>query len=402
MYPGLIEQLARENKSKIVLLIMDGLGGVQSGPNSLTELQQAHTPNLDALAKKSICGLLNPIAPGITPGSGPAHFSLFGYDPVESLIGRGVLEAAGIGMEITERDVATRINFATIGPDGKIVDRRAGRISSEECERLCKKLQEKIDLGPEYEVIISPVKEHRAMVVLRGDGLSGEINDTDPQAEGLEPLEAKGENPKAQKAAELFNKIIAQAKEILADEPRANFILMRGFAGARKYPSMQERFKLNAYAIANYPMYRGVAKLIGMKLHPITPDVKTEFEALQEVFDEYDYFFLHVKYTDSRGEDGEYFEKIKVIEEVDSYIPMITDLNPDVIAVTGDHSTPTALASHSWHPVPVLIHAANCRYDAVQAFDEISCIQGGLGIINSLDLMPILLANAGRLLKFGA
>jgi 2,3-bisphosphoglycerate-independent phosphoglycerate mutase len=402
MYPGLIENLARENNTKIVLLVLDGIGGVQSGPNALTELQQAHKPNMDALAKRSICGLMNPIAPGITPGSGPAHFSLFGYDPVESLIGRGVLEAAGIGMEITHRDVATRINFATIGADGMITDRRAGRISSEECERLCAKLQSKIDLGKDVQVIIKPVKEHRAMVVLRGDGLSGEICDTDPQAEGLAPIPARGENPKAEKAAKLFNEVIGQAQKILSDEPKANFIMMRGFAGAKAYATMQERFKLNAYAIANYPMYRGVAGLLGMKLHPITKDVKTEFEALKEVYNDYDYFFMHVKYTDSRGEDGQYYEKIKVIEEVDTYIPMITALNPDVIAITGDHSTPTALASHSWHPVPVLIHAKNCRFDAVQTFDEIACIQGGLGIMNSVDMMAILLANAGKLLKFGA
>ena len=402
MYQGLVENLAVKNDSKIVLLVMDGLGGVQSGPNSLTELQQAHTPNLDALAKKSICGLMHPIAPGITPGSGPAHFSLFGYDPVDALIGRGVLEAAGIGMEITSRDVATRINFCTIGEDGKIVDRRAGRIPTEECERLCVKLQEKVDLKGKAEFIIKPVKEHRAMIILRGDGLSGDLQDTDPQAVGLEPLPARANVPEAQKTAELVDEIIRQAKEILSDEPKANFIMMRGFAGARHYPSMEDRFKLNSYTIANYPMYRGVATMLGMKLHPITVDTKTEFQALADVYNDYDFFFIHVKYTDSRGEDGDYYGKIKIIEEVDGYIPMITELNPDVFAVTADHSTPTTMAAHSWHPVPVMLRAKNCRWDNVQTFDEISCIQGGLGIIHSVDLMPTMLANAGRLLKFGA
>jgi len=402
MYQGLVENLAVKSDSKIVLLVLDGLGGVQSGPNSLTELQQAHTPNLDAMAKKSICGLLHPIAPGITPGSGPAHFSLFGYDPVDALIGRGVLEAAGIGMEITARDVATRINFCTIGDDGKIIDRRAGRIPTEECERLCKKLQEKVDLKGKAEFIIKPVKEHRAMVVLRGDGLSGELQDTDPQAVGLEPLPCRPNVPEAQKTAELVNEVIRQAKEILSDESKANFIMMRGFAGSRHYPSMEDRFKLKSYAIANYPMYRGVASLLGMTLHPITEDVKTEFEALREVYLEYDFFFIHVKYTDSRGEDGDYYGKIKIIEEVDGYIQMISDLNPEVFVVTADHSTPTTMASHSWHPVPVMLKAKNCRYDNVQYFDEISCLQGGLGIMNSVDLMPTMLANAGKLLKFGA
>ena len=399
-----VEELAFQNEKKIVLLVMDGVGGLQMPGREGTELHVARIPNLNLLARQGSCGLMDPIMPGVTPGSGPAHFALFGYDPVENNIGRGVLEAAGIGMELTPDDVAVRINFATIDEKGNIVDRRAGRIPTEECERLCKKLQEKVDLGPDVQFIIKPVKEHRAMIVLRGKGLSGDLLDTDPQQTGVPALPATPavDTEEARRTAKIVDELVRQVKEILADEPKANFILLRGFAKNRHYRSMEERFKLRAYAIANYPMYRGVAKLVGMKLHPITPDVKTEFEALREVWNDHDFFFLHVKYTDSRGEDGDFDAKVKIIEEVDSYIPMITELNPDVLVVTGDHSTPAVLKSHSWHPVPVILAAPTARMDDVERFDEVSCAKGTLGRFPTVELMSLMLAHALRLKKFGA
>jgi len=402
---SLIESLVIPAKSKIVFLILDGLAGMPD-PGRGTELQAANTPNLDALAARSVCGLLDPIMPGVTPGSGPAHFSLFGYDPVENNIGRGLLEGVGIGMELTPRDVVARINFATLGEDGLITDRRAGRIPNEECRRLCGILQEAIDLGPDTEFTIMPVKEHRAMILIRADGLSGEMRDTDPQKVGLAPLPAGAlpgaEGPEADKTVELVDRFVAQARKTLASEERANGVLTRGFAKGREYRSMADRFGLDAHAIAGYPMYRGVASLIGMTLHEITPDPKSSFEALQAVYSDHDYFFVHVKPTDARGEDGDFDGKLKVIEDVDALLPMVTGLEPDVLVVTGDHSTPSQMASHSWHPVPVLLNGPLCRPDAVATFDEIAVITGGLGRQPMVNLMALALAHAGRLAKFGA
>ncbi len=402
---SLIESLVIPGSTRIVFLILDGLSGLPD-PVQGTELQAARTPNLDALAKRSTCGLIDPIMPGVTPGSGPAHFALFGYDPLENNIGRGLLEGVGIGMELTPRDVVARINFATIGPEGLITDRRAGRISNDECHRLCGILQQAVNLGPDAEFKIMPVKEHRAMILIRADGLSGELRDTDPQKVGLAPLEPAAlpgsEGPEAERTAALVSRFIAQARQALGGEQKANGVLTRGFAKGRSYRSFSERFGLDAYAIAGYPMYRGVASLLGMTLHPVTPDPRSSFEALQAVYNDHEFFFIHVKPTDARGEDGDFAGKKKVIEEVDALLPMITGLEPDVLVITGDHSTPSQMAAHSWHPVPVLLSSPLCRTDAVQTFDEIAAASGGLGRMPSVNLMALALAHAGRLAKFGA
>jgi 2,3-bisphosphoglycerate-independent phosphoglycerate mutase len=397
-----IDQLTIEEPSKIVFLIMDGLGGMQFPGKQGTELEAAHTPNLDALAREGTTGMIVPVSYGITPGSGPAHFALFGYDPLEANIGRGVLEAAGIGFPLTDRDVAVRGNFVTLDADGNIVDRRAGRIASELSTQVCERLQRDISRIDDIEVIIRPVKEHRFLLVLRGRGLSGEIADTDPQETGVPPLEPRPLTPEAAHTAEVVKTFVERARQVLKDEKQANGVTLRGFAKHRPYKSMLERFKLRSLAIANYPMYRGVAFLIGMDLNPITADVPTQFDALEESWDKYDFFFLHVKYTDARGEDGDFDAKVKVIEEVDALVPRITALKPEVLVVTGDHSTPAAMRSHSWHPVPVLLHAATCRRDGSEAFGESTCLRGGLGIFPSRHLMALALAHAGRLKKFGA
>jgi len=401
-YEELIDSLTIEADTKIVLLVLDGVGGLRMEGRSGTELQVAKKPNLDELAEKSICGLLDPVAPGISPGSGPGHFALFGYDPLSANIGRGVLSAAGLGFDLTDRDVAARANFCTLDRAGKVIDRRAGRIDSEVNKALCEKLRQGINLGPGVQVFIETEKEHRALVVFRGDGLSGDVSDTDPQVVGEPPLEPMALTPEAEKTARLVKLFSEQAQALLAEQPRANMILLRGFAKHRPYKSMSERYKLRALCIANYPMYRGVAKLIGMDLHPITPDVPSEFEALQENFNKYDFFFVHVKTTDARGEDGDFEAKVKAIEDIDALIPRITALNPDVFVVTGDHSTPAALKSHSWHPVPVLLYSSTCRADAVDRFDEIACLQGGLGRLPAMQLMGVALAHAMRLKRFGA
>jgi 2,3-bisphosphoglycerate-independent phosphoglycerate mutase len=401
----LIESLVIPGSTRIVFLILDGLSGLPD-PVQGTELQAARTPNLDALAKRSACGLIDPIMPGVTPGSGPAHFALFGYDPLENNIGRGLLEGVGIGMELSSRDVVARINFATLGPDGSITDRRAGRISTEECRRLCDVLQQAVDLAPEAEFRIMPVKEHRAMILISADGLSGELRDTDPQKVGLAPLEPAAhpgaEGPEADRTAALVSRFIDQARAALAGEEKANGVLTRGFAKWRSYRSFSERFGLDAYAIAGYPMYRGLASLLGMTLHPMTPDPRSSFAALQAAYNDHEFFFVHVKPADARGEDGDFEGKKKVIEEVDELLPMVTGLKPDVLVITGDHSTPSQMAAHSWHPVPVLLSSPLCRTDAVQTFDEIAAASGGLGRMPSVNLMALALAHAGRLAKFGA
>jgi len=402
MDPELLTSLLFPSSAKIVFIILDGVGGIQMEGKGGTELQVARKPNLDQLAEVSSCGLLDPVAPGITPGSGPAHFALFGYDPIQYNIGRGILEATGIDFPLTERDVVARINYATVDRNGIVTDRRAGRIATETNERICRKLQQNIKLSPGVEVIIEPVKEHRAVLVLRGEGLRGEIEDTDPEREGIPPLRPKASTPGAENTAALVEKIVSQTREILSDEPKANMILLRGFAKHVRYPSMKERYGLNSLAIAAYPMYRGISRLVGMTVLPNVSNLEEEFKALEDNFPQYDFFFLHVKQTDSRGEDGNFDAKVGVIEEVDRYIPRVCALKPEVLVVTGDHSTPAKLRSHSWHPLPVILHSPSCLIDPVKKFDEVSCIGGILGRIPSVQLMPLALAHARRLTKFGA
>jgi 2,3-bisphosphoglycerate-independent phosphoglycerate mutase len=402
MHSELIDTLIVKNQSKIIFLIMDGLGGLPMPGRDETELEAAHTPNLDALAKKSICGLLDPVGYGITPGSGPAHFALFGYDPVKNSIGRGILEGAGIDFPMTEKDLLVRINFATVDRQGRVVDRRAGRIDNETNRRICQKLQERVRPDGPVQVMFEPVREHRALLVLRGDGLREEIAETDPQQTGVPPVFPRALIPAAEPTAAFFAELLGKAERVLADEAKANMILLRGYACYRKYPSLAARFGLNALAVAAYPMYRGIARLLGMDVAPQMDSIGAQIEVLRRNFLKYDFFFIHIKPTDSRGEDGDFEAKVNVIEAVDALVPQITDLNPDVLVVTADHSTPAALAAHSWHPVPVLLAAQTCRPDPVIRFGERACIQGGLGRMPMVYLMAQALAHAKRLEKFGA
>lgn len=401
MDPDLIDTLVVKNTSRIVFLIMDGLGGLPQAGTGKTELEAASTPNLDALTARSVCGLLDPVGYGVTPGSGPAHFALFGYDPVRNNVGRGVLEGAGIDFPMTERDLLTRLNFATVDHNGRIIDRRAGRIDTETNRRICQKLQDNVHLK-DVDVIFAPVREHRALLVLRADRLREEIEETDPQKTGVPPLPPKATIPEAAETESLLMDLTAQATKVLTDETKANMILLRGYAKYRRFPSITERFGLNPLAIASYPMYRGIARLLGMTVCTSTNTIEEEIVALKDNYGAYDFFFVHVKPTDSRGEDGNFAEKVKVIEQVDALLPQVTSLDPDVLVVTGDHSTPAALASHSWHPVPVILAAKSCRPDRVERFGERDCICGGLGRMPTVHLMGLALAHAQRLEKFGA
>lgn len=401
MKDSFIDTLIEENKTKIVYLILDGVGGLQIGNGRKTELEAARTPNLDWLAKNSSNGLIVPVAAGVTPGSGPAHFALFGYDPIECNIGRGVLEAAGIGFQLTDRDVAVRGNFATIDSEGRVTDRRAGRISTEENNRICEKLSRQIQVEG-IDLFIEPVKEHRVLIVLRGDDLGGAVSDTDPQATGVKPLAPRALDSASQKTAQIMTDLLGQVRTILADEPQANMVTLRGFAKHHPYPSMKDRYGLRSLCIANYPMYRGVAFLIGMDLHPVMPDASSQFDVLEQNFDDYDFHFFHLKSADKTGEDGNFDAKVAAIEEIDGMLPRLTALNPDVLVITGDHSTPSALKSHSWHPVPVLLHSQYSRLDDAERFTEKESLKGALGQFPSKDLMALALAHALRLKKFGA
>lgn len=397
-----IPPLLRPEKTKIVLLVMDGLGGLPVEPGGPTELEAAATPNMDKLAREGTLGQTNPIRPGITPGSGPAHLALFGYDPIVYEIGRGTLEAVGVGLEVKKGDVAARGNFCTLDADGKIIDRRAGRIPTMEALPVVEKLK-KIQL-PGVTSEVRHVKEYRFAVVLRGEGLSPEINDTDPQITGVPPLPARASAPAAEFTAGLFNQWIKQAQMVIKNEPKANGITLRGFATHPGLISFQQAYGLRAACVAVYPMYRGVSQLAGMDIVQFSGETpEDEFNALASAWEDYDFFFVHIKKTDSKGEDGDFTGKAQIIETLDAALPRLLDLKPDVLIITGDHSTPARLKTHSWHPVPFLLWApATARPDDQVQFGERSCARGGFGTISALDTLPLALAHALRLNKFGA
>ncbi len=395
-----LKSLAVKAESKIVLLVLDGLGGLPVEPGGPTALEAARTPNLDRLAAQGVTGLADPVAPGITPGSGPGHLALFGYDPLQYQIGRGVLEALGIDFELAASDVAARGNFCTLDEGGRITDRRAGRISTEVCAKLCGLLDTIQVEG--VEIFVRPVKEHRLVVVFRGEGLSDQLTESDPQRLGEAPLKVEAKTPEAERTAGLVNAFIEKARSHLRDKHPANMILLRGLAKHPNLPTYQELYRLRAAAIAVYPMYRGLGKLAGMDALATGPSVKEEFEALRQHWQAYDFFYLHVKGTDTAGEDGNFQAKVAVIEEVDREIPALVALHPDVLVVTADHSTPAALKAHSWHPVPVLLSARFCRPDRAQQFSERECLQGGLGRLRGREILPLALAHALHLVKFGA
>jgi 2,3-bisphosphoglycerate-independent phosphoglycerate mutase len=395
-----IGEVAIPSPSKIVFLVIDGLGGLPHPETGKTELETAQTPNLDNLARKGICGLSEPVSPGITPGSGAAHLALFGYDPFRFAIGRGILEALGIDFPLQPGDVVARGNFCTVNEGGIILDRRAGRLSTEKCVELCQQLSQiRIDGA---KLLISPVKEHRFIVVFRGNSLRAELSDSDPNKISVAPKQVTALAPKASETAALANEFIAKAKAILAKSHPANMVLLRGFSQRPHFPLMSEVYKLKPAAIAAYPMYRGLAKLLGMEVLNTGVSIAEEFATLSQRYTEYDFFFLHVKQADTAGEDGDFRRKTKVIEEVDTALPQLLKLNPEVIIVTGDHSTPALLKGHSWHPVPFLLHSPWCRPDDVTEFSERACAKGSLGRFPALDIMPLAMAHALKLVKFGA
>jgi 2,3-bisphosphoglycerate-independent phosphoglycerate mutase len=398
-----IRQLISPNDTKIVLAVVDGLGGLQHPDTGRSELEAANTTHLDRLVQDSACGLTVPVAPGVTPGSGPGHLALFGYDPLRFLVGRGVLEALGVDFDLQPQDVAARGNFCTLDAEGRIIDRRAGRIATEESAAICEKLQQ-VDL-PNTQLFVQPVREHRFLLVLRPEDsleLSDRLADTDPQREGATPLPARALDAKARHTAELVDTFVAGARERLNGTSPANGLTLRGFAKHPTMPSFPETFGLRAAAIAVYPMYRGLAKLVGMTVLETGTTYDDEIETLRQHWDGYDFFFIHYKYADTAGEDGDFERKMEAIEAFDKAVPTLQDLGADVLMIAGDHSTPAVLAGHSWHPVPFLLHAKHIRRDDVDAFTERACLRGSFGTFPATEVMPLALAHAGRLQKYGA
>ena len=401
----IVAELAVKTTSKIILFVIDGLGGLPMSLGGQTELEAAETPHLDALAEQSLCGMMDPLAPGITPGSGPAHLALFGYDPFKYCVGRGVLAAFGVGFDLQPSDVAVRVNFATVDAQGIIRDRRAGRIPTSTNEKLCQLLQD-IEF-PGIDFFIQPVREHRAVAIFRGSGLSGYVLDSDPQKVGFTskdvlPVHGEEQNPDAQRTARIANGFIKQAKEMLKDHHPANYILLRGFDQYTPIPSLRDRYKLDAAAIAVYPMYKGVTRLVGMEVLPTGETINDEIQTLHQNIENFTFYFVHYKKTDTAGEDGDFDTKVQAIEEVDKCLPDVLTMQPDVLMITGDHSTPALLKAHSWHPVPCLLYSKYCCPDLVKRFSERECVQGGLGRFSALHVMPLVLANALKLQKYGA
>jgi 2,3-bisphosphoglycerate-independent phosphoglycerate mutase len=395
-----VAPLVVENSTKIVLLSLDGLGGLPHPDTGKSEMETARLPHLDALAARAACGLIRHVAPGITPGSGPGHLGLFGYDPLFYQVGRGVLEALGIEFDLRAGDVAARGNFCTVDDRGLITDRRAGRISTDLSVRLTDRLRE--ITVPGVQLFVEPVKDYRFVLALRGSNLSGRLSETDPQALGKPPLPVRALESEARPAADAVNAFVAQARRILADERPANMVLLRGFDQLPELPRFPEVFRLRAAAVAAYPMYRGLARVVGMETLKTGGGFADEVVTLRQHWDSYDFFFLHYKDTDKAGEDGDFGAKVEALERLDAFIPEILALGPDVMVVTGDHASPSILAAHGWQPVPVLIASRYCGADPVTSFSERACAAGTLGTIPAQYLMPLVLANALRLTKFGA
>jgi 2,3-bisphosphoglycerate-independent phosphoglycerate mutase len=403
----------KNNGSKIIFFVIDGIGGLPLPKTGLSELETANVPNLDRLATKGVTGVSTPIAPGVSPGSGVAHLSLLGYDPFTYDVGRGAIAAYGVGLEMEEDDIAVRVNFAGFSSSGAVVDRRAGRLATEKNMELCKLLREiKIH---DVEIIIETVMDYRSVVIFRGEGLHPDLSDSDPQAtgEGVFPDPVIALKPRSKYSASVAKTFIKEANDILqtkearaiAELPNGQHlsILTRGYANRPNLPLMQHLYGLeNIGAIASYPDYRGIARIVGMDVLYDGHELDEEFDKLEEVFHNYDFIFFHIKEADSAGEDGNFDKKVSVLEEIDKQLKRVEELSPDVLVVTGDHSTPATYKGHSWHPVPFLIVSKWCRPDSVRKFNEIDCRNGTLGLFHATEAMLYALGNAGRIDKFRA
>ena len=394
-----IGDICRSTPSKIVMLVVDGLGGLPHPETGRSELETARLPNLDELAKESACGLTTPVGTGVAPGSGPGHLALFGYDPLRYLIGRGVLEALGIGVQLHDGDVAARGNLCTVDERGLLVDRRAGRIPTNESTPLVE-LLDRIEV-PDVDIAVHPVQDYRFVLALSGEGLGTQISETDPQRLGVTPLEADALSESSRKAAQAVKSFVAEARKVLSERESANMVLLRGFSDLPRLPDFGKTYRLNPAAVAAYPMYRGLAETVGMEVLQTGETFDDELDTLEAHFEEHDFFFLHYKPADAAGEDGDFGAKVARLEELDGRIPRLVDLGADVLVVAGDHSTPSVMAAHSWHPVPLAVRSSLTKGEGIESFSELTCSSGSLGRIPATDVMMLALAHAGKLVKFG-
>jgi len=401
-----------EEGSKILFIVIDGVGGLPLPETGLTELETAFTPNLNKMASRGITGMSMPIAPGIAPGSGVAHLALFGYDPIKYAIGRGAIAAYGVNLDMEKGNVAVRVNFAGFSPEGAVMDRRAGRLSTEKNMKLCKMLRDiKI---PGVDIIVETVLDYRSVVIFKGEGLYPNLSDSDPQRVGksIFPGEIKALDDESSSMKEIAIKFVNMANEILKEGAKGIAdlendqhvgILTRGYSWRPEIPSMKDLYKLNKLgAFATYPDYRGVAKIVGMEIAYTGDELEEQIDVLEKSIDKYDFFFFHVKKTDSAGEDGNFHKKVHLIEEFDNLVPRLEQLDIDVKVVTGDHSTPATFKGHSWHPVPFVLNGKWCRPDNVKGFSESQCEKGALGQFQATEAMLYALGMAGRIAKFGA
>jgi len=394
-----IGDLCRPTDSKIVMLVVDGLGGLPHPDTGKSELESADLPNLDRLAQRSAAGLTTPVAPGITPGSGPGHTALFGYDPVKYLIGRGVLEALGLGIELRDGDLAVRCNFCTLDDSGFIVDRRAGRIATKESRPLVDELA-RIEV-PGASLSVHQGREYRFVIVLSGEGLGINVRETDPSVTGAAPLEPTALSDDSRVTARAVSVFANEARKRLAGRATANMVLLRGFSRLPNWPRMDDVYRLRPAAIAVYPMYRGLARLLGMEVLPTGETIDDELDTLEQSFEDHDFFFLHYKPADAAGEDGDFRAKVAALQELDARIPRLLALGAETVVITGDHSTPAIMASHSWHPVPLLVSSSLTSGDGVSVFTERGCASGSIGHIPATSVMMLAMANAGKLIRYG-
>jgi 2,3-bisphosphoglycerate-independent phosphoglycerate mutase len=397
---------------KILMIILDGAS--DRPVNGITPLQHAETPNLDEIASLGISGIIDPIAPGIRPGSDVAHLSLLGYDPYEVYTGRGPFEAAGVGIDVKPGDIAFRCNFATVD-NGIAVDRRAGRIRG--TKELAKAIGEvKID---DVEIIFKGSTEHRAAMVIRGDGLSQDVIPNDPAEDGRHVCKIEAINPEAERTAKILNKFVEETEKILEEheinrerrekgEPPANYILFRGVGEAPKLERFDERYGLKGGVIAAVALVIGIGRMCGMEYiktegatGDVHSDVRMKMKNAVRALEDHDFILMNIKGTDEMGHDGDFLGKSDFIQRIDESLAEIMDIGA-LVVITADHSTPVSVGGHSADPVPVVMKGEGVRVDDVKAYDEISSAKGGLLRIRGMNLLPILADLTNRAKKFGA
>lgn len=412
---------------KAVLVIADGMADRPLKElDWKTPLEAAHKPSLNQIAKTGVCGIMDPISPGLTPGSDTATLALLGYNALKVYSGRGAFEAIGSGVNVLQGDVAFRCNFATVDNNLVVLDRRAGRISNEDASKLAESLQKiKLTKHSDAVFLFKNTIQHRAALVIRGPKLSTAVSDSDPEKIGEKASEIKplDKSPEAKLTAGILNELMQKFHEVLKQHPvnkervrrglpPAFIILCRGAGTIPNIKSLSQKYDISATCIGAAPLIRGVCKAAGMKLIDVkgatgTPqtDLTAKAKATVQALKTNDFVLLHVKATDVASHDGNIKQKIELIEKIDSMLGYtLNNINSSssYLAVTADHTTSSITRDHEGDPVPIAITGPYVRRDDVEEYDERTCAKGGLNRIRGLDLMPILMNLIGKTKKFGA